>query len=94
MRWLITDTSFNPLAYTHSLLTNVVAIVIALWIRMSVETYPGIRAGQTILPSVLAGHAAAIGLLIPWLHRRDSGAQVSISATPQSFAIALAFEQL
>jgi lipopolysaccharide/colanic/teichoic acid biosynthesis glycosyltransferase len=64
MRWLITDTTFSPEAFSDSLYANIFAIVVAMWIRISVETYPGIRAGQTILPSVLAGHALAIGLLI------------------------------
>jgi hypothetical protein len=63
-RWLITDTTFPPSVFDHSLSANIVAVIVALWIRMSVETYPGIRAGQTILPAVLAGHALALGALV------------------------------
>jgi lipopolysaccharide/colanic/teichoic acid biosynthesis glycosyltransferase len=50
--------------FHNSLFANAAAIFLALWMRMSVETYPGIRAGQTILPAVLAGHALAIGALV------------------------------
>lgn len=64
LRWLITDASFSATVFHHSLYANLFAVVVALWIRMSVETYPGIRAGQTIFPAVLAGHALALGALV------------------------------
>ncbi len=64
LRWWITDTTFPPTVYHHSLYANLAAVVVALWIRMSVETYPGIRAGQTIFPAVLVGHAVALGALV------------------------------
>jgi hypothetical protein len=63
-RLLITDISFQAAVFHNSLFANAAAIFLALWMRMSVETYPGIRAGQTILPAVLAGHALAIGALV------------------------------
>ena len=63
-RLLITDVSFQAAVFHNSLFANAAAIFLALWMRMSVETYPGIRAGQTILPAVLAGHALAIGALV------------------------------
>jgi membrane-associated phospholipid phosphatase len=55
-----------------------------------------IAAGQHFPSDVLVGAAAgtAIGLLIPWLHRRSSRAQLSVTATPQSFGLALAIDQL
>jgi membrane-associated phospholipid phosphatase len=55
-----------------------------------------IAAGQHFPTDVLAGAVAGttFGLLIPWLHRRSSHAQVSMTATPQSFGVALAIDSL
>jgi lipopolysaccharide/colanic/teichoic acid biosynthesis glycosyltransferase len=64
LRWLITDPTFSPYAYHNSLFANALAIFMALWIRISVSTYPGIRAGQLILPAVIASHAAMVTLLL------------------------------
>ena len=64
MRWLIEDPTFSPAAYHLSLAANAGAIFVALWMRMAVEIYPGIRAGQTILPAILASHALAFGALL------------------------------
>ncbi|MBA3669806.1 MAG: sugar transferase [Sphingomonas sp.] len=50
------DASINGLA------GNAVAIAIAFWMRLSIETYPGIRRSAVILPSALTGH----GLIILW----------------------------
>ena len=41
-------------------IANVVAIVIAFWMRLSIETYPGIRRSYVILPSALTGHGLII----------------------------------
>jgi hypothetical protein len=38
MRWWITDTSFSPDVFHNSLIANVLAICLALWIRISVST--------------------------------------------------------
>ncbi|WP_162888052.1 sugar transferase [Sphingomonas mesophila] len=64
MRWLVDDPTFTPAAFHNSMIVNAVAIFIALWTRMSVETYPGIRSGQTIFPAILASHALVIGALL------------------------------
>ncbi len=63
-RWFIADTSFDPAVFHNSLIANVLAICLALWIRISVSTYPGLRAGQVILPAVFVAHAAIIMLLL------------------------------
>src|SRR5690349_3366077 len=63
-RWLITDTTFDAAVFHNSLIANAVAIFLALWMRLSVETYPGIRAGQTIFPAVLVAHALTFGALL------------------------------
>src|SRR5690349_22737996 len=62
LRWIITDTTFSIAAYHNSLIANALAICVALWIRISVSTFPGIRAGQLIVPAIVAAHAAVIAL--------------------------------
>jgi lipopolysaccharide/colanic/teichoic acid biosynthesis glycosyltransferase len=39
---------------------NVVAVVLAMWLRLSVEPYPGIRSSLVILPTCAAAHAAVL----------------------------------
>ncbi|QIK95654.1 hypothetical protein G7076_03450 [Sphingomonas sp. HDW15A] len=63
-RWLISDTSFDAAVFHNSLIANAIAVFLALWMRLSVETYPGIRAGQTIFPAVLVAHALTFGALL------------------------------
>jgi len=47
-------------ASINTLLGNAVAIVLAFWMRLSIETYPGIRRSYVILPSALTGHGLTI----------------------------------
>lgn len=49
-------------ASLNGLSGNAIAITIALWMRLSIETYPGIRRAYVILPSALTGH----GLVVVW----------------------------
>lgn len=49
-------------ATVNTLAANVVAIVIAFWMRLSIETYPGIRRSYVIFPAALTGH----GLVLTW----------------------------
>ena len=63
-RWLIADTTFDPAVFHNSLIANVLAICLALWIRISVSTYPGLRAGQIILPAVFVSHSTMLFLLV------------------------------
>jgi len=46
----------------NTLCANIAAVIIAFWMRLSVETYPGIRRSYVILPSALTGH----GITIVW----------------------------
>src|SRR4249919_995481 len=39
---------------------NAVAVVLAFWTRLSIETYPGIRRSSVILPAALTGHGVAV----------------------------------
>ncbi len=64
MRWWITDTTFDAAVFHNSLIANVMAICLALWIRISVSTYPGIRAGQIVLPAVFVAHSTMLILLV------------------------------
>jgi hypothetical protein len=49
-------------ASLNTVIGNSVAVIIAFWIRLSIETYPGIRRSSVILPAALTGH----GVVIVW----------------------------
>lgn len=49
-------------ASINGLIGNAVAICIAFWMRLSIETFPGIRRSFILLPAALTGH----GLVILW----------------------------
>jgi lipopolysaccharide/colanic/teichoic acid biosynthesis glycosyltransferase len=49
-------------ATLNGLFGNAVAIIIGFWMRLSIETYPGIRRSSVILPAALTGH----GLVVTW----------------------------
>ena len=53
---------FTEPATVNALSANAVAVVIAFWTRLSIETYPGIRRSLVILPAALTGH----GLVLVW----------------------------
>ena len=56
---LLPGEMFEP-ASLNALLGNCVAVAIAFWTRLSVETYPGIRRSSVILPAALTGHGVAV----------------------------------
>ena len=64
MRWIIADPTFSVYAYHNSLIANALAVCMALWIRISVSTYPGIRSAQLILPAIVVAHATMVTLLL------------------------------
>ena len=47
-------------ASLNTLIGNAAAVVIAFWMRLSIETYPGIRRSYVIFPSALTGHGLTI----------------------------------
>ena len=49
-----------PGGQRQQLIGNAAAIVIAFWMRLSIETYPGIRRSYVIFPSALTGHGITI----------------------------------
>ena len=58
---LLPGTMFEP-ASVNTLAGNAVAVAIAFWMRLSIETYPGIRRSAVILPAALSGH----GTIVAW----------------------------
>jgi lipopolysaccharide/colanic/teichoic acid biosynthesis glycosyltransferase len=52
------ESSLNALA------SNSLAVLIAFWTRLSIETYPGNRSTYVILPSIVAGHGTIITILL------------------------------
>src|SRR5437764_3461898 len=54
----------TPFEYAsiYTLAGNVAAIAIAFWMRLSIETYPGIRRSYVIFPAALTGH----GIVLVW----------------------------
>jgi lipopolysaccharide/colanic/teichoic acid biosynthesis glycosyltransferase len=64
--WLLRDTvlpgEFLDPPVVNTFFANAVAVVIAFWMRLSVEPYPGIRRSYVILPSALTGH----GITVVW----------------------------
>ncbi len=47
-----------------SLIANLLAIAIATWIRLSIGTFPGTRAGTLVAPAIVAAHGMVLVLLL------------------------------
>jgi lipopolysaccharide/colanic/teichoic acid biosynthesis glycosyltransferase/multisubunit Na+/H+ antiporter MnhF subunit len=62
IRVFLSPDLFDEPATVNALSANAVAVVIAFWTRLSIETYPGIRRSLVILPAALTGH----GLVLVW----------------------------
>ena len=62
LRGLFRTELFDEPASVNALSANAVAVIIAFWTRLSIETYPGIRRSLVILPAALTGH----GLVLVW----------------------------
>jgi lipopolysaccharide/colanic/teichoic acid biosynthesis glycosyltransferase len=50
---------FEPAAI-NAFAANAVAVILAFWMRLSLETYPGIRRSYVILPSALTAHGTVV----------------------------------
>ena len=55
---------FGEPASVNALLVNSLAIAIAFWMRLSIETYPGIRSSYVIFPTALTAHGLMIVALL------------------------------
>ena len=51
-------------ASVNALTCNALAVLIAFWIRLSIETYPGNRSTHVILPSIVLAHATIVTVLL------------------------------
>jgi lipopolysaccharide/colanic/teichoic acid biosynthesis glycosyltransferase len=58
---LLPGKMFEP-ASVNTLMANVLAVLIAFWMRLSIEVYPGIRRSSVILPVTLTSH----GIPLTW----------------------------
>ena len=56
---LLPGVMFEP-ASINTLAGNAMAIVITFWMRLSIETYPGIRRSYVIFPAALTGHGLTV----------------------------------
>ena len=64
MRAFLPGNPFDP-ASVNATAGNVMAILIAFWMRLSIETYPGIRRSAVILPAAVTGHVIMlVGFLL------------------------------
>ncbi|MEO7654620.1 MAG: sugar transferase [Sphingomicrobium sp.] len=62
LRILLPTTPVLEAATVNAFIANIAAVLIAFWMRLSIETYPGIRRSAVILPAALTGH----GLTLVW----------------------------
>ena len=62
LRGLLRTELFDEPATVNALTANAMAVVIAFWARLSIETYPGILRSLVILPAALTGH----GIVVVW----------------------------
>ena len=51
-------------ASINALIGNLMAVMIAFWVRLSIETYPGNRSTHVILPSIVLAHATIVTILL------------------------------
>ena len=58
-RLLFTPATIDAAA-SNAFFANVIAVVLAFWLRLSFEPYPGIRSSLVILPSAAVAHATVL----------------------------------
>ena len=64
LRILLPSTEVLEVATVNAFIANMAAVVIAFWMRLSIETYPGIRRSSVILPAALTGHGLTLGFVL------------------------------
>jgi lipopolysaccharide/colanic/teichoic acid biosynthesis glycosyltransferase len=64
--WLLREVTVTSRPFEaagmNAFVANSIAVMIAFWMRLSVEPYPGIRRSYVILPSAMTGH----GIVVVW----------------------------
>ena len=51
-------------ASINALIGNAAAVTIAFWMRLSIETYPGIRSSYVIFPAALSAHGIVVAVFL------------------------------
>jgi lipopolysaccharide/colanic/teichoic acid biosynthesis glycosyltransferase len=64
LRALILPVDAFYAASLNALMFNALAVAIAFWTRLSIETYPGNRSTHVILPSIVLAHASIVTILL------------------------------
>ncbi len=60
LRLAITPGAFGDRPPVHTLAGNVAAVMIAFWVRLSVEPFPGVRSSSLNLPVATASHGLVV----------------------------------
>lgn len=63
-RGFMEPANFMRQAAFGALAANILAVAIAFWTRLSIETFPGIRSSYVILPAALTGHGIVVALIV------------------------------
>jgi lipopolysaccharide/colanic/teichoic acid biosynthesis glycosyltransferase len=58
------DFSLLALAGSNAFVGNCAAVLIAFWMRLSVETYPGVQRSYILLPTALVAHALVLTFFV------------------------------
>ena len=61
---ILSGVPFHEPAIVNALLFNAIAVIIAFWVRLSIEPYPGIRQSYVIFPAAAVGHGAVLFILL------------------------------
>ena len=48
----------------NALWFNAIAVIVAFWVRLSIESYPGIRQSYMIFPAAAVGHGTVLFILL------------------------------
>jgi lipopolysaccharide/colanic/teichoic acid biosynthesis glycosyltransferase len=64
LREMLAPGTWTAATSLNALWANALAVVIAFWMRLSIETFPGIRSSYVILPAALTGHGMMILILL------------------------------
>jgi lipopolysaccharide/colanic/teichoic acid biosynthesis glycosyltransferase len=60
LRALLAPETLIDIATWNALVANIASVVLAFWLRLSIEPYPGIRSSYVILPTAAAAHGAVL----------------------------------
>ena len=64
LRELVTPGTFAQPQSVNALIGNAAAIILAFWVRLSIETYPGIRSSYVIFPVALGAHGVVVAVFL------------------------------